>query len=68
MSLLRWIFLRRNVGALLIAWLVAGTAFAAGTLSIPTVDNYDVRVGTQTFAALYKFTTNTALVEKRRRR
>ncbi len=35
----------------------------AGTLSEPQVDSYNVRVGTETFAALYKFTTNTALVE-----
>jgi len=38
----------------------------AATLSNPAVDNYNVRVGTETFAALYKFTTNTALVETAR--
>jgi len=32
-------------------------------LSSPAVDSYDVRVGTETFAGLYKFTTNTLLVE-----
>src|SRR5580704_12915830 len=36
---------------------------SAAPLSNPTVDNYDVRVGTETFAALYKFTSNTVLVE-----
>jgi hypothetical protein len=36
---------------------------SAATLSDPAVDAYNVRVGTETFAALYKFTTNSALVE-----
>ncbi len=35
----------------------------AGTLSNPQVDAYNVRVGTETFAGLYQFTTNTLLVE-----
>ncbi len=35
----------------------------AGTLSDPEVDRYNVRIGTQTFAGLYSFTTNTLLVE-----
>ncbi|MDE3066326.1 MAG: DUF2341 domain-containing protein [Verrucomicrobiota bacterium] len=35
----------------------------AATLSDPQVDAYNVRVGTETFAGLYKFTTNTLLVE-----
>ena len=35
----------------------------AANLSDPAVDAYDVRVGTETFAAMYKFTTNSALVE-----
>jgi len=35
----------------------------AAPLSDPSVDKYNTRVGTQTFAALYKFTTNTVLVE-----
>ena len=35
----------------------------AGTLSNPAVDAYNVRVGTETFAGHYKFTTNTLLVE-----
>jgi Concanavalin A-like lectin/glucanases superfamily/Domain of unknown function (DUF2341) len=36
---------------------------SAATLSDPLVDRYNVRVGTQTFAGLYQFTTNTLLVE-----
>ncbi|SPE57126.1 exported hypothetical protein [Verrucomicrobia bacterium] len=35
----------------------------AATLSDPAVDSYNIRVGTETFAGLYKFTTNTLLVE-----
>ena len=35
----------------------------AGTLSNPAVDAFNVRVGTQTFAGLYQFSTNTLLVE-----
>jgi hypothetical protein len=35
----------------------------AANLQDPQVDAYNLRVGTETFAALYKFTTNTALVE-----
>jgi hypothetical protein len=33
------------------------------TLSDPEVDAYNVRVGTQTFAGLYQFTTNSLLLE-----
>jgi hypothetical protein len=33
------------------------------TLSDPAVDKFNVHVGTQTFAGLYQFTTNTLLVE-----
>jgi hypothetical protein len=36
---------------------------AGGTLSDPAVDSYNARVGTETFAGLYQFTTNTLLVE-----
>lgn len=36
---------------------------SAATLSDPAVDSYNVRVGTETFAGLYQFTTNTLLVE-----
>ena len=35
----------------------------AANLSNPQVDAYNVHVGTQTFAGLYQFTTNTLLVE-----
>jgi hypothetical protein len=38
----------------------------AGTLSDPTVDSYNVHVGTQTFAGLYQFSTNTLLIETAR--
>lgn len=53
-----------RLGIILIAatLFVAETGFA-GTLSVPAVDSYNVRVGTETFAAMYQFTTNTALVE-----
>jgi hypothetical protein len=44
--------------------LLAIARFASGaTLSDPEVDKYNVRIGTQTFAGLYQFTTNTLLVE-----
>ena len=44
--------------------LLAIAPFAsAATLSDPEVDKYNVRIGTQTFAGLYQFTTNTLLVE-----
>jgi hypothetical protein len=35
----------------------------AFTLSDPQVDQYNVRVGTQTFSGLYRFTTNNELIE-----
>jgi hypothetical protein len=41
---------------------LAGFASAA-TLSDPEVDKYNVRIGTQTFAGLYQFSTNTQLLE-----
>lgn len=41
----------------------SGLPGRAATLSSPTVDAYNVRVGTQTFNGLYHFTTNTLLVE-----
>ena len=41
---------------------LAGRAPGA-SLSDPAVDAYNVRAGTQTFAGLYQFTTNTLLVE-----
>ncbi len=39
------------------------TSTIAATLSDAAVDAYNVRIGTQTFAGLYQFTTNTLLVE-----
>jgi len=45
------------------AWLAAPATPQAATLSVPAVDSYNVRVGTETFAGLYTFTTNTLLVE-----
>src|SRR5689334_4916771 len=45
------------------ALLVAQASLPAATLSDPQVDAYNVRVGTQTFSGLYKFTTNTLIVE-----
>jgi hypothetical protein len=35
----------------------------AGTLSDPEIDGYNTRVGTQTFAGIYQFTTNNLLIE-----
>jgi hypothetical protein len=50
--------------ALAAAGLAAGGSLLAGeVMSDPDVDSYNVRVGTQTFAGLYQFTTNTLLVE-----
>lgn len=47
---------------LLVGLGMASLAWAA-PLSDPAVDSYNTRVGTQTFSGLYKFTTNTLLVE-----
>ena len=46
-------------------WLVFGVLVSAGAapLSNPAVDRYNMRIGTQTFSGLYKFTTNTLLIE-----
>jgi hypothetical protein len=44
-------------------FLLQAAAPLAGTLTDPAVDAYNVRVGTQTFAGLYQFTTNTLLLE-----
>jgi hypothetical protein len=52
----------RSVGFLM-GWLAMMVHLSAATLSDPEVDRYNVRVGTQTFSGLYKFTTNTLLVE-----
>ena len=47
----------------LAALLAAGLGALAAPLSDRAVDDYNMRVGTQTFAGLYKFSTNTLLVE-----
>jgi len=52
----------RFAAAMLIGLLFAGRATGA-LLSDPAVSAYNVRVGTQTFAGLYQFTTNTLLEE-----
>lgn len=49
--------------AAILAFLTLVSTSHSAPLSIPSVDAYNVRVGTETFAAQYKFTTNTALVE-----
>jgi hypothetical protein len=46
-----------------VLWLSGASLLPAATLSDPEIDAYNVRVGTQTFAGLYQFTTNTLLVE-----
>ncbi|MGA2245973.1 MAG: DUF2341 domain-containing protein [Verrucomicrobiota bacterium] len=51
------------MAAVLLALLAVIPALTAASLSDPQVDAYNLRVGTETFAALYKFTTNSALVE-----
>lgn len=54
----RWWFVVSSL-----ALLNSGRASFAASLSRPEIDSYNVRVGTQTFAGLYQFTTNTLLVE-----
>lgn len=49
--------------ALAAGLLGSGRDVAAATLSDPAVDAFNIRVGTQTFAGRYQFTTNTLLVE-----
>jgi hypothetical protein len=53
----------KRLGAAVLAVLAVLDTAPASNLSDPQVDAYNVRVGTETFAALYKFSTNTALVE-----
>src|ERR1017187_5747512 len=53
-----WPSLRLALVAALLACRAPGAS-----LSDPAVDTYNVRAGTQTFAGLYQFTTNTLLVE-----
>src|SRR5258706_418043 len=47
----------------LVCLLVFSAALSAALMSDPAADAYNVRVGSQTFAGLYKFSTNTLLVE-----
>src|ERR1700744_5933050 len=56
-------FLRGKIGVWAALLLVASARISLGALSSPQVDSYNVRIGTETFDALYKFTTNTVLVE-----
>ena len=48
---------------LLLFTIMSGSRLEGATLSDPAVDAYNVRLGSQTFAGLYHFTTNTLLVE-----
>jgi hypothetical protein len=52
-----------SLGSVVLAVLAMLQTSPAANLADPQVDAYNVRVGTETFAALYKFTTNSALVE-----
>src|SRR5690242_17227201 len=49
--------------AALLLYLPFSRCAHAGTLSDPQVDAYNVHIGTETFAGMYQFTTNTLLVE-----
>ena len=53
----------RAAHLLWLIFLLAIRGATAATLSDAEVDRFNVRVGTQTFGALYHFTTNTPLVE-----
>jgi hypothetical protein len=56
--------LARQFAAIAFVFLASFAISNAGTLSLPQVDSYNVRVGTETFAGMYgPFTTNTLLVE-----
>lgn len=57
------LFSWKRLLAISVALLATVMPLRASTLSNPAVDAYNVRVGTETFAGLYKFTTNTLLVE-----
>ena len=54
---------RAYFAAMMLVVFGSGHALSAATLSDAAVDRFNVRVGTQTFAGLYQFTTNTLLVE-----
>jgi hypothetical protein len=56
-----WTFNLLRIGAWCLVFSILASARAA-TLSDPAVDRYNMRIGTQTFSGLYKFTTNTLLV------
>jgi hypothetical protein len=60
---IQWIARSIVIGAGLLGLLALVVRLPAATLSDPEVDRYNVRLGTQTFSGLYKFTTNTLLVE-----
>ena len=53
----------KHFGGIALAVFAAILASSAANLSNPQVDAYDVRIGTETFAPMYSFTTNTPLVE-----
>ena len=53
----------RSWGLVVLAICAMRQASPAANLADPQVNAYNVRVGTETFAPLYKFTTNVALVE-----
>ena len=53
----------RIQNACLAAFLTGAIALRGVPLSNTKVDAYNVRIGTETFSGLYKFTTNTLLVE-----
>ncbi|HSY43084.1 MAG TPA: DUF2341 domain-containing protein [Candidatus Acidoferrum sp.] len=53
----------KRFGGIALALFAALYTSNAANLSNPQVDAYNVRIGTETFAALYNFTTNTPLVE-----
>jgi hypothetical protein len=60
-----WPIMSSNISWVLplILFLSIARLASAATLSDPEVDKYNVRIGTQTFAGLYQFTTNMVLVE-----
>jgi hypothetical protein len=53
----------KGSGAIILALIAGLSVSKAANLSNPQVDAYNVRIGTETFAALYHFTANTPLVE-----
>lgn len=61
-----WFFCPVKITGLLIIglWLLVLPGLtSAADLKDPQVDGYNLRIGTETFAGMYKFTTNTLLVE-----